>query len=49
MQVTTSAIINGEFADQYGNQAVACIHASCVRGYATHPTTAGNANLKIKV
>ena len=30
-------------------QAVACIHASCVRGYATHPTTAGDANLKIEV
>lgn len=42
MQVTTSAIINGEFADQYGKrgsqQAVACIPTNRVRGYATHPT-----------
>ena len=30
-------------------QAVACIHASRVRGYATHPTSAGDANLKIEV
>ena len=30
-------------------QAVACIPTNRVRGYATHPTTAGDANLKIEV
>ena len=30
-------------------QVVACIHTKHVRGYAIHPTTEGDANLKIEV